>query len=297
MMKSKALVISGGGAFGAHPAGICQALFEETPLLHELVEGVGTSTGALIIGLVTRAAATKDMQYVYDMLSIYKNVEDNHILGPADAVANTLGGVKGLVVSAIIQGRAYLYKTDPLEKLIRKHMTDEAWRDIKDSSIRAGFCVVNMETGDSEVFWSHEHDAETLRLAMLASASQPVIMEPVIIGGIQYCDGGLLDFVPTRFLQTEVDEVLVVSTQKTGSDLGKKRYTGVIDTLERVLDIFIRNVYEHNKRANLCAADIYTYFEPYEPLVGDALKFEPEQMRQWVQQGFHDAMRNMGDML
>jgi NTE family protein len=287
-----ALVSSGGGAKGAHSVGMWQSILERRPELYNSKLVIGTSAGALSSALLGLSCATGDRTHFYDLIDLYKTVEQGDIMTPRDLLAAQLLGTEGLLLSSILQGRASLYDFNPLLKLIHKYMSDH-WNKIIESDVEVGFCVTNLRTARTELISSKSHpDPKILESALLASASQPVLMGPVNINGDDYVDGGLIDFLPVKYA-LEHDHVVCVSTQGLSPAIGTNKYPTVLGQLARSLQVMTDNAYQNNRytaEALSCGLNQkIEWFEPTEPIVGDALVFEQPKMTNWLLTGFKEA--------
>ena len=301
-----ALSLAGGGSLGAWEAGGVQALVDDEPGFDrtKLKRIVGTSTGALVGAMVGAYAVTGDYKFITDMVHIYRNVLDGNILQPEDLAAYNLFGVKGLLLSSIIQKRDSLFNTGPLRDLVDNHM-DDVWSVIieaaQNTDFDLGFCCVNMQTGQPEVFWASESTRERMRAALIASTAQPVVMDPVMIGGTQYCDGGLTDAQPARHLLPRINEdmtVLALTPDKKAQPILKeKEFPTVLDQLTRTLSIFVGNVYATNieqmelgsiKHKNTITTH---WFEPEKRIKHDALSFKQPALSKLVDRGFRDVWK------
>lgn len=300
-MTEVALVSSGGGSKGAHSAGMWQAIFESRPELYTRAKWFGgTSTGSLIMPMLALSCITGDRTFLYDLVDIYATVQQGDVLKPQDTLAHAVGGLEGLLVSSIVFKRDSLFDDGPLADLVRKYMKGN-WKTLIDAPHVVGFCVCNLEAGQTEFISNKTHpDPSTLEKAMLASAAQPVLMGPIEINGVDYVDGGVIDFLPIRFVfDSKIREAICVSTQKPGVPRGENDYPTVMGQLARTLEIMTESAYQNNKfaaEALACKDPMkIEWFEPLTPLVGDALKFEQPMMEKWLVQGYRDALKQMGD--
>ena len=136
---------------------------------------------------------------------------------------------------------------------------------------------------------------------MLASAAQPVIMDPVIMpDGVQHCDGGLTDANPARHLFDRMHgdhTVICLTPDKRVPEPSDPRYPKVLDQLERTLAIFVGNMYQINiaqfEALRLAAkfdVDVH-WIEPSRRIKYDALQFKQPSMRRAVDRGWADVQK------
>lgn len=301
------LILGGGGSKGAWTCGFLQYMWEMIDGFKDRVVVIkGTSTGSLIGALTGRAINSKKDSYFYELLNIYRTVQDGNIMSPRDKIAHQLGGVQGLLLSSLLQGRDSLFDTSPLIELVDQHM-DGGWRALGavQSTCDVGFCTVNMETGLSEMWNGSEKMLDELRLALIASASQPLLMNPVLIKGVQHCDGGLIDATPVRFAWDHYDQykdatVLCLSPDKRkGKASAKQEFDSVPDQLERTLSIMVNNVSETNYQIaqgmqleRPFGGGVH-WIEPTHHIGMEALRFKQPAMEKWVNRGFAQAAKTV----
>lgn len=308
-MSGVAISLSGGGSKGAWSGGALQALVELEDVCAKTSIVVGTSTGALQAALVGLAIATGDITHVYDLLDIYRSVQDGNVLQPRSKFFHSVGGTKGALAGAILGNQSSVFDITPLVNLADRYMTPQRWTILLDAAadgkVEVGFCIQNMRTGLTEMRTTTADDVEDLRLAMIASAAQPVLMNPVLIDGTQYCDGGVRMFQPVphifdmQFREPEM-KVYAISTGKKTPPHGPAQYPDVISQLERTLAIMTDSVYWTNitatkarqarERADTGKTLDVVWLEPTRRIVSDALRFRQPQMSQLVDRGFADAV-------
>lgn len=228
-----ALVVSGGGSKGAFAVGAIERL-REAGITWDIV--VGTSTGALISPLVV----TDEIQ---ELRALYTRVHTEDIVQ------------KRALLDIFIHDA--IYDATPLWDLINSIITAERYAQILASPVELYLTTVNLQTGQIE-YWNPHQDGplgapvsgaplprETFMKAMLASASEPVLMPNVRIinGGHQYTDGGVREVAPLKVAIDNGAEALyaiVLSPeQQVPSDA---TYTFVVKTLLRIIDLFLQEV-------------------------------------------------------
>ncbi len=202
-----ALSLSGGGSKGAYTAGVLQYL-AEVPKRRDFNMIYGTSTGALAAAAFAVYVATGDIQYLGNLLKIYRTVKQGDILNSRQGFAEGIAGEVGALLSAAIKKDDSIYSAAPLAKLTEKFMPDKLWdilfKAADKGDLEVGFAAAALQSGEVKIFSTKTHqDAKVMRAAMMASASQPVFMEPVLIpgeGDKQWVDGGLRDYNPVERL-------------------------------------------------------------------------------------------------
>src|SRR5690606_26766021 len=109
-------------------------------------------------------------------------------------------GVKAAALASIVFGADSVFDSAALARIIEKNIDFERVRERADRS-RLLLNTVDLQSGAAHVFDNAVHDAETLRGALLASASEPVFMPPVDLKGadgkvVQHVDGGVRELIP-----------------------------------------------------------------------------------------------------
>lgn len=237
-MGKKALVISGGGSKGAFAVGVLKRLAFEFPEI-EFDIFVGTSTGALISPL----AALGDISLLE---SLYTGVRTENIV------------LKGNVIDRF-RNEVSLFDAAPLGQLVMKHYDDSICQKIFQSGKEVFLVTTCLQTTEAVVWTSQTPPATTsyemiksanakeLRRAIVASANQPVFMQPIEIReGMpvrQYVDGGVREYLGMQIaIDAGADEVFAISLSPLAKDPANTRYTKAIDVLGRTLDIFTADV-------------------------------------------------------
>lgn len=191
---SRALVISGGGCKGAFAVGVLKRLFNQYPGLDFDIL-VGTSTGSLMVPLVSIGEM--------DMLEkLYSNQKTENIV---------LEGRLGDRINDVS-----IFDASPLKKLLAQNYTDERYDSIKATGKKIFITTTCLQSEALVVFTTSENpteaahyevtkiiNADHFRQAVLASACQPVFMQPVKVNknvpgdpnpDFQFVDGGVREY-------------------------------------------------------------------------------------------------------
>jgi len=285
---TRALAVSGGGSKGAFAVGVLQRLRERDPLLtFDIVSG--TSTGALLAPF----ALTDRLDRAAEL---YTSFSTDDCFVRQDAVTAFQ--------------RGFLMDTAPLRELLEQFVDDElfdAVRHAVDGGKRMYVTAIHLETGALTYFHvgpPPRVPAEAGRAtrevrtraalvdAVLASASQPVIMPLVAIDGQHYCDGGVRETAPIRVvLDSGATDVLavVLSPEPTGDPLPDFRAT-LVGTLSRTLDLLLTEVVRDDiaEAASIPGVRV-ALVRPRANLIDDALEFTRADMRRMLRLGLERA--------
>ncbi len=140
-------VISGGGAYGAWGAGLCQRLHDVDHNDYKIV--IGTSTGSLMAPLV--------LQNNYPMLkTAYTSVTQGDIFSVNPFKPN--GQIRGLVAGWRFIFNNSLGETYPLRRLIRKWFTQSDYDALKRQGKELIVTVANMSDGQPYYMSSNKYD-------------------------------------------------------------------------------------------------------------------------------------------
>lgn len=173
-IKSVSLVLSGGGARGAIHLGVLQALNENNIKIDAIS---GSSMGAIIGALY---CAGREPKEILTLMSSQKFA----------SLFRLSWNKKGLL--AMTRLRKTLKEFIPINNF---------------ESLRTPFycCVSNLDTGNFEII-----ESGNLALAVTASASIPILFEPVEINNQHYVDGGLFNNLPVEPFLNKYKNILGV---------------------------------------------------------------------------------------
>jgi len=238
----RALVISGGGSKGAFAVGVLRNLFANYPNLDFDIY-VGTSTGALIVPLV----ALGEMELLEDL---YTNQETGDIV-----IKHRLGDRLGA---------DSVFDAEPLRSLLLSTYTDQRYNDLLATNKTVLLNTTSLQTEELHVFSTSPailskyyqceqlQNASQFRRAVMASASQPVFMSPVLVNEKipghprrmhQYVDGGVKEYAGVQMAidhgATEIFTILL-STGLPVNDTGQ--FDKIPGIMMKTIDILIDDV-------------------------------------------------------
>jgi NTE family protein len=176
------LVLSGGGARGFAHLGVIKAL-NENGIIPEVISG--TSAGA-IVGSLYADGYTPD-----EILKIM------NLNGRLQYFSPTVP-------------RGGLLQISGIEKILREKLRAKTFCELK---IPLYVAATDLNSGRAVYF--SEGD---LLMPVIASASIPVLFKPVIINGIQYVDGGVLDNLPVKPIEQQCRFLIGSFVNPTGHE-------------------------------------------------------------------------------
>ncbi len=225
-MKKIGYVLSGGGARGFAHLGVLKLLEE----LHIKPYAIaGTSAGAIAGALY---AAGKSPE---EVLQLMKN---NKYFG----------------WSNISWKKEGIFSMDALEKLLKKIVPEDSFDALP---VKLFVAATDLIKGEAVIF-----SKGNLHEAVIASASIPVVFQPVKIGNKQLVDGGILNNFPAEPLLKLCDYVIGSYVNKAEDGVGNGTPFKTINLLDRCFHLAIANsVYS---KVNKCDVFIESPLHKYD---------------------------------
>lgn len=240
---SRALVISGGGSKGAFAVGVIKKLLSQYPDLDfDMI--VGTSTGSLIAPL----AALGEIGLLEQL---YTTQTANSIV-LQKRLGDRLGDVS-------------IFDANPLWKLVLQYYDDKCYTDVLATSKKIFFTTTCLQTGELTVFTTAADpvvkdtyavktlvSADQFRKAVMASACQPVFMQPIKVNknvpgdpnpDFQFVDGGVREYAGIEMaIDNGATEIFTILLSPPGKDTDTTELKDLFSILRRTIDIFTDDV-------------------------------------------------------
>lgn len=292
----RALVLSGGGAKGAYQVGALQYMVLKRGFKYDII--TGTSVGALNASFLSMFPKADEELAVRKLYTLWKMRVENKSIRKY-----WYGGVLGplpVVLPKWLGGKQSVYNTKPLQSLVHEVLDTDR---VAESGRILRIGAYNLSKGNRSV-WT-EKDGDYLHRAVLASASFPMFMEPILIDGDLYTDDGIVEIAPVEEAikagATRIDVVL------TGPDhLGAtfKNTSNGLALGQRILDAMSLEIEKWDLKVvklynNLCEVDHPSaagkrriemrVLQPKKLLMPDALDFSPKLAADNMLQGYLDA--------
>ncbi len=183
-----AFVLGGGGVLGAAEVGMLRALFE-AGIVPDLV--VGTSIGALNGSLV---AARPEPEVVDRLLGLWES---------AAAGREVYGDRAVRQLSRAVRTGTHLYSSEPLRRRLHEELGDLTFDQL---SVPFQCCAASIERAAEHWFTSGR-----VVDAVMASAAVPGLLEPALVDGEHYLDGGIVNSIPVgRAAELGADRIFVL---------------------------------------------------------------------------------------
>ncbi|MCB0736659.1 MAG: patatin-like phospholipase family protein [Bacteroidetes bacterium] len=197
------LVLSGGGAKGFAHIGVLKAL-NEKGIYPDVISG--TSAGAIIGALYADGYKPDEILDLFEGRGLYSLIQ-------------------------IVLPQKGIFKMKDLLAILKKSLKA---RRIEDLKIKMYICTTNFTTGRVRYFY----EGPIIR-PIVASASIPVLFQPVEIGDELYVDGGLFANLPTEPLEGRCDRLIGVHVNPFG--LFHKKQENLTGIIERVFQLGTRS--------------------------------------------------------
>ena len=201
-----ALVLGGGGAWGAAHIGVLEVL-EENDIAVDMI--AGTSAGAVAAAFYLDG---------YDTEALSKQLAELSFL---EVLRPSFGGMG-------------FFRIDPVEEYFAERL--ESAR-IEDFSVPLAITATDVDTGEAVTFTSGP-----LAKLLAASAAVPVVFDPMEYEGMILADGGVVDNVPV-FAAQEMGADKVIAVNVGGSFSFEERPANRIQYANRIYNIMRKALY------------------------------------------------------
>jgi len=267
----KALVLSGGGAFGAFEVGVIKRL---TELGHRWDVITGVSVGAInAMGMSMYPPAQQDAgaraleQFWFSIRgneTIYRNW--------------TIPILEGLF------GRGGMFDTAPLEAFLRANFHPGL---LAVSGVQLRLAATNLRTG--QIACGTEKSPDVVKWVM-ASAAFPGAFPPVTIDGEKWVDGGIRNTIPiAEAIALGADHLDIVATNpQSGEALewdlkhaGNAALIGI-----RAAEIMENEVFRTDQDCLKDFKGTHRIYAPFAPWDSDSLTFDPKIIRHMIDVGY-----------
>lgn len=249
-MAGIGLVLSGGGARGIAHLGVLQA-FDDLGI--EINALSGTSSGAMVGAFYASGVAPRKV------LEIIKKTKLLLFVRPAIS-------------------KTGLLKVQKLQDLFSKHLPFNSFQELpKKLTINA----TDVKKGESKYF-----DKGDLIPAILASSCMPVIFDPMVIDGVSYIDGGILNNLPVEPLLPTCDIVVGSHCNPVDREFRVKNAKAL---LERTFLLAIRNNTLHRQQ------QCHLFIEP--PALGKYIGSDFDKASEIYQIGYSYVMSRRKELL
>lgn len=212
------LVLSGGGARGFAHLGLIQAL-NEAGIFPDVISG--TSAGALAGVLYADGYNPKEIQHLMNFGSRFD------LMRPA-------------------MPREGLLQINAISKILKTHLRAKSFNELK---IPLFVAATDINNGKAVYFSEGE-----LINPVIASASIPVLFQPVKINDVSYVDGGVLDNLPLKPIENSCRFLIGSFVNPVGYI---EKISGLINIAERTFMLSMsKEIIEKSKKFDLFVAPL-----------------------------------------
>ncbi len=210
------LVLSGGGTRGFAHLGLIQAL-NEAGIFPDVISG--TSSGAMAGVLYADGFTPRD-------------------------IMNLMKGSSRLDIMRPALPREGLLQLGGIVKILKANLRAKTFEDLK---IPLYVSATDLNNGKAVYFSKGD-----LFDPVIASASLPVIFQPVVINNICYVDGGIMDNLPIRPIENKCETIIGSFVNPIGY---QEKVKGLISIAERTFMIaMVKELSEKAKKFDLFVA-------------------------------------------
>jgi len=275
-----ALVLSGGGSKGAYAVGALQHLLIDLNRKYDILCGV--SSGAVNVAFLSMFANGKSS--AQELFKIWKNIKTSNIYKSW----KPFGKLQSIINKSF-------YDSTPLQNLIKNNL------DL--TTIRNNNKIVNVGTVSlsSGKYTNFNQSSDHFINAVIASASFPVMFQPIYFDNQWWSDGGIKCISPLHTAidlgATEID-LIITSPEKRIPKFIKT--PNIIDILKRSLDLGTDKIMENDLEKlhmnNLLAFNGFkkniklNLIRPKFNLIEDLLDFDSYKINKMIDLGYNDAI-------
>ena len=279
----RAAVLSGGGSKGSWGAGCLYHLLHNLEINFDILCGV--SVGAINAAFLAQFHPGQEKEAAQKLWDLWSQLEN-----------------KSVYKRWFPFGRYHclwklgFYDSSPLRSLMEKYISLER---IRATGKKVNVGLVSLTSGKYRVF---DQSSDDFIDAVIASASFPVIFEPVKIGDEFFTDGGVKTITPiTTAIDLGADEIHAIVTSPETRDKKFLKKLSIIDIMTRSFDLYTEKIMSNDLDKavaynRLAEAGIIStksvklhIIRPTINLVEDFLDFNPKKLQEMLQKGFQDA--------
>jgi NTE family protein len=202
------IVLSGGAVRGFAHVGVLKAL-NEHGIFPDIISGA--SAGSIAGSLYADGKTPDEILRIFEKKSIYKFLEF--------IVPN-----KGLV------------KMTGMHTALKQSLTAKTFEELK-----IPFFAAVTDLNNAKSIYFNSGDLPTM---VIASSTIPILFTPVIIDGVYYVDGGVINNLPIEPIEHLCEKIIGVNVNHVGY---KKTFSGMMEMADRAIHMMIDQNMEHKK--------------------------------------------------
>lgn len=280
----RALVLSGGAAKGAYQVGVLKKWIGEQGCDYDIMCGV--SVGAINVAALAQSPMGSSQEGLERLERFWLDIDQGSIIQRW----KPFGRLHSL-------NKPSAYDANPLFKLLEDNIDVDL---IKASGRRLAVGAVCIETGEFK--YGRENTPDFVKWVQ-ASASYPFFMQPIEIGGKQWCDGGLRHMTPLREsirLGADQVDVIMCNNPALPSPWSAEGKAAVPDYVVRIIDLMTDQILRADLQLVGLQNDVVTkadkhrhvkirLVQPKVRLTTNSMRFSPREIRRMMALGYEDA--------
>lgn len=280
----RVLVLSGGGSKGGWAAGCLKHLLGDLKIQYDAI--VGISSGAINAAFLGMYPKGQEAESIDTLSKLWLELDPSKIYKRWSPFG----------MWHVIYKQAF-YDSTPLRKLIRHSIDMER---VRSSGKSVSIGAVSLSSGKYTVF---NQTSDDFVEAIIASASFPVMFEPIQIGDHIWSDGGIKTVAPLHTAiemgATHIDAIVTSPESRDKKFMAKP---SIIDIMKRSFDLYTEKIMSndiekaimYNKLVVAGLSDKklikLNIIRPTHNLIEDMLDFDPAKIRGMMEKGYNDAL-------
>jgi len=288
----RALVISGGGSKGAFAGGIAEFLLRQC--CHNYQVFVGTSAGSLLVPLLALGETER-------LKKAFTTIRQSDIFSISPFIIRKSNGSFTYRINhfntlrMFLRGKKTFGESESLRQLIRRTFTEDDYHRLRASHKEVVVTVSNLSCKTVEYHSVHQNSYEDFCDWMWVSANLVPFMSLVVKNGMEYADGGFGNYLPLREAirrgACDVDAIILNPREPglacqlpvaNAFGLLLRTYSFMLEQIS-LDDLDLGNFESLHQQVQLNC-----YHTP-RLLTETSLIFDPEQMKDWWEEGFRYA--------
>ena len=281
----KALVLSGGSEKGAYTCGVLKHLLGDLKLQFDIFCGV--SAGAINAAFLAQFGTGHEEESIFELIKLWSNLKNSNIYKRHFPFGKWH-----------ILYKPHFFDSKPLHNLIKSAISLDK---IRSSGKQITVGAVSLNSGKYAIF---DQNNDNFINAVIASASFPTMLTPVMIDDEVWVDGGIKTQSPLKTaIDLGADEIVVITTAPEQKDKRFIENPNIIDIVKRIMDLATGKIMENDiEKANmyniLAQAGIpgrkyikLDIIQPDNNLTNDLLDFSPSKIKEMMEIGYEEAKR------
>lgn len=280
----RALILGGGGSKGAFSCGVLKYLLGDLKKQYDVI--IGVSSGAINAAFLSQFAHGQERYSIDTLCNMWEKLNNEKIY--------TRWKPWGRYH---VLWKLGFFDSTPMKQLLKSNISVDKIRAANRQVIVG---AVSLSSGK---YTNFDQLSDDFVDAVAASASFPVMFEPVKIGDQLWMDGGLKSISPIHTAidlgATEIDAIVTSPETRDKKFIDKPN---IIDILKRSFDLFTEKIMSNDiEKAiiynKLAAAGLTTkkeiklnIYRPKFNLIEDMLDFTPSKIKTMIDIGYRDAL-------